>query len=691
MRTIYKSEWSKYIYEYFKSTDPEEAAVPDGASGEVIGIGEDIGGRLKMGRGAALRQLYRVATWVLCCVASVGFNGALGAEPAGSIAAEQSKAGDTPGANNAKATPTKPNVVWIVLDALRAENLSCYGYHRKTSPRMEALAAEGTLFEWAYSQANYTRHSVPSFLTGRYFPVQVLSFGTWRELWRTPPSDEQFLPEIAARNGYRTLLFSATPWIYQGSRLWGMFHEPRYVTGAGSTEEANKQFLPWLEKRPAGPFFAYIHVMETHFPHAVEELRPNHTQWIDEANPRLPAMASQVDTQSGKFTETDRELLTGLYDGSIHYEDEHIGRLVDRFKELGLYDNTVFIISADHGEALAENGSYVGHLTGWTYEQLLRVPLILAGPGIPKGLRVKQKVELVDLVPTLKDLCGFNTDVQPHGKSLTGIFKGNSDILHEYVFAKYGYPSQDGVVSMVLQSDTYKYEWDPATGAEHLWALPDRLESRVDKIAHNPQIAAQYKKILETQYLPLWQAYDKTPHTTPAVFVEKLSPARCTTPEAYVKESPEKANWTDGKWTLTSEYLASCPWSEKTSPITFKFEVPNGRFRVELYAGHSANHPPDGHRASSFIFSAQGGPKTVFTLKTQPPRNVNWHTYVSLGEHTITNQEFTLTLAQGDKEFWAIARRLQFTPLSATSASEKNPQSNKGEVDEQLRALGYIK
>ena len=592
-----------------------------------------------------------------------------------------------------------PNIIWIVLDAVRAENLSCYGYGRNTSPHIDALADEGVRCEWAFAQSHCTSWSTPSYLTGRYFPVFAVAFGSWRELWRTSPPEERFLPEIASENGYKTALFTATPWLSATSRLSRMFEDRHDIGDPGSVETVNAAFFPWLENNGDRPFFAYIHTVETHFPHLLEHISPGHDQWVDKDDGDVLALSRQGDERLGDFSEKQRQVFLGLYDGSIHYEDEHVGRLIEKCKDLGIYDNTLFVICADHGEALAENGKFLGHFEKWVFEQVLRVPLIMAGPGIPKGKRIADLTELVDVVPTLIELCAFRTAAKTQGKSLLPLFNGQLDgKLRNYVFARY--KSQaivDEVPAMVLRGDlsgrprtdaTYKYEWNPHTGEEHLWVLPDRLGNRVDRIHEAREEADRMKGIIQKRYWPLWEQYANLPRTTPQVFFEEFNPRFLTTPDVAVWEPRGQETWDDHKWSLVGDYLASCGWREDAPPITFEFEVPNGTFNVEMSVMHRASSPPEIKPASSFQIAIEGNRAKRVTPLGMAPKRANRYTYVGLGEYTVDDDTFTITLDEGAPGYWAVARRLKFTPVEAMDQDGQPPDTQAAE--RQLEALGYL-
>ncbi|MCP4643418.1 MAG: sulfatase-like hydrolase/transferase, partial [bacterium] len=260
------------------------------------------------------------------------------------------------------------------------------------------------VFERAYAQANQTRFSVPSYMTGRYFPVFATSGGGWREMFRTPPEEEQLLPAILRDNGYETAVASAHPWVSNDeSRLWGSFDEGYYR--GGELAGLNQWVFSWLEKRSDRPFFLYIHATDTHFPHYP---RPGHDEWIDrQAYRDRHSVGYSMDGKT--FTEAEQEVLRALHDGSIHYADACIGELTEKLASLSLLENTILIVDADHGDALAEDGVTLGHTDDVTRDEVFHVPLVMAGPGIPRGCRVNALVENVDVVPTLIQLLQLDT------------------------------------------------------------------------------------------------------------------------------------------------------------------------------------------------------------------------------------------------------------------------------------------
>jgi len=583
----------------------------------------------------------------------------------------------------------RPNIIWLLLDACRAENLSCYGYARQTSPNIDRLAQRGVVLEWNFAQSHCTNWSVSSYMTGRYFPVFSLTFGSWRELWRTPPPQERFLPQILAGNGYHTVVFSTTPWISEESRLWHMFAEQHYVADKRrSVEAVNEVFFPWLDGRHGQPFFAYLHLCETHFPHWLEHIPPPHDQWLDPTHPRGHELSRYNGRKPGRFSKADQEYLRGLHDGSIHYEDTHVGRLVEKLEALGILDNTILIVGADHGDALAEDGRSVSHNYAYTFEEVLRVPLVIAGPGFPKGRRIACTTENADIVPTLVDALHLKTKARMDGQSLVPLFEDpNAPPPHDYVFARYQSDEVDNVPVFVLRGDRYKYEWNALTGEEHLWRLPDKLGKRVDDIKAHPEQARAMRRVIEERHLPLWHAYESLPRTSPRAFIEEFAPD-AEPKEAWVYQRLGEESWDDNKWTLKGNYLASCGWQEDAPPITFEFAVPNATYQVQMCVLNSSAVPPHGKPASSFHVRAEGVEPHKVTVDSHPPMPTDLWTYADIGTCTVNDGSFTLTLDEGSPSHWAKAQRLRFIPVDVDSRATSAADAS--ESEEQLRALGYL-
>ena len=302
------------------------------------------------------------------------------------------------GSRAEQSTPAEslPNLVLITVDTLRADHLSCYGYHLATSPNIDQLASEGVRFAWAYSPIPLTGPSHISLFTSR-FPQEHGA----RINGLAVPEDSKwlFLPQILKKFGYRNAAF-VSAWtltdrltqlgrwfnIYDQdlTRSHQVFHSSRFA------EDVTPPAMAWLRGNRDRPFFLWVHYFDPHSPyHLREEFaspepngHPDNTaEWVDkEAQERI-----------------------NKYDSEIGYVDHHIGKLLAELDNLGLRDSTLVALTADHGESLGEHG-YVGHGRR-LFEGIVHIPLILRYPGtIPAGRVIPQAASLLDLTPTVLDL-----------------------------------------------------------------------------------------------------------------------------------------------------------------------------------------------------------------------------------------------------------------------------------------------
>ncbi|MFQ5513094.1 MAG: sulfatase [Myxococcota bacterium] len=304
------------------------------------------------------------------------------------------------------ASRPRPNFLLIVVDCLRADHLGSYGYARATSPAIDRLAAHGQVYERASSTASWTKPAVASILTGRF----AHRHGALRKS-DALPGEAQTLAERLAGVGYRTLHLGGNAWI---SSAFGFEQGYDLVwMDPHSTAERLRERLE-LELAMVGerPFFAYVHFMDVHLPYSLNR----YNDLFVPAGAASPTLSSGMlnsswarrRTAAGLMSPQDRERMVGLYDGQIRLVDEQIGRMLATLRRRGQLRRTLVVLTADHGEEFWEHGGFEhGHSV---YEELLHVPLIVAGLGIPPG-RVVAPVSLVDLAPTLLALAG--ADARP--------------------------------------------------------------------------------------------------------------------------------------------------------------------------------------------------------------------------------------------------------------------------------------
>ena len=354
----------------------------------------------------------------------------------------------------ARSETAAPNLLLITCDALRADCASVYGGPVPT-PAFEALAARGTLYEHAYSFAPWTLPSMVGLFSSRYPPG--IPADSPPDQWLAElghcrvPAEAVTLAEDLRKAGYATAGFTANPLLtrtngmlrgFQCARvfghripvrkgwssqlpalqgalahLWpGQFPERPVDTSRILTGYARR----FIERNRAEPFFLWVHFMDPHAafdpPDRYRTLEGPHPVFCD-ADERWgwAGYPRDPETHSIILSEEDQRYVESLYRGEVRYVDECIGRLLEALRGLQLDERTVVCLTADHGEEFWEHGCF-GHGQS-LYDELVRVPLILAGPGIPAG-RIESPVSALDLMPTLASMLGREVDPTWVGKVL---------------------------------------------------------------------------------------------------------------------------------------------------------------------------------------------------------------------------------------------------------------------------------
>jgi len=362
-------------------------------------------------------------------------------------------------------SPPRPNVLVVLVDTLRADRLSLYGYGRETSPHLDRFARErGVVFRSAWSNAACTYPSVNSLLTGRY-PQRIVA--RMAEAGLTIPPEMPTLAERFAAAGWSTGAVSASTIVratpsrinLRGGfdRGFGFFEESCAERGAACV---NELALAALDRLPE-PFFLYLHYLDPHSPY-----RP--PKWAERRFSAGSAAAARGWARRGEpwsiqrklyrgetgneYGEADVRHLSDLYDDEVRFFDDQFGRLVAELDRRGLAARTVVAFVADHGEELHDNGGWA-HCGDLAFESVLATPFVLAGPGIEPGARATP-VSNVDLAPTLLELAGVDpvaTDFD--GASLVPLIaRGDGALGGRVVFAAQGRirAARDGGVRRAL-------------------------------------------------------------------------------------------------------------------------------------------------------------------------------------------------------------------------------------------------
>lgn len=361
---------------------------------------------------------------------------------------------------------TGANVVLIMVDTLRADRLSVYGYAGETSPNLDALAADGVLYAKNFAQASWTRPSVATILTGLY----PSSHGAVHKADLLPDRVDT-VAEALNFFGYRTVGFANNVNVSESFNFQQGFQEYHYLAPAlffGATEAAAKltlysglrlvrerffarrvdvhhyyqpadvvtdRALGWIDANRQGPpFFMYVHYMDPHDPYMVHPMNGEGYARVALPNPS-PDMAAR---------------LSEIYDGEVRFFDEHLGRLVAGLRERGLYDDTMIVITADHGEEFHEHGGWWHGTT--LYDEQTHVPLVVKpADGDARGVVVAGLTSNLDVAPTILTAVGAPVPPAMQGRPLAQA--GAPEPGREQVFSEEDF---EGNVLQAVRTPSWK-------------------------------------------------------------------------------------------------------------------------------------------------------------------------------------------------------------------------------------------
>ncbi|HEV7671218.1 MAG TPA: sulfatase [Thermoanaerobaculia bacterium] len=409
----------------------------------------------------------------------------------------------------AKPAP-RPNVIFILLDTLRSDRLSSYGYPKPTTPNLDAFAKEGVLFEQARSQASCTFPSVNSILTSRW-PLHFLGQPEDRI---GIPKEYVTLQEILGQSGYQTIAVTASPIVRRSpshhnlhggfERGFDVFDETCHIRRANCVNRRTQHHLNRLAK---GPFFLYLHYMDVHsayippspFKERFVEPYPEARPWILMGNPRPIRRSLTGEGRRVEMSARDVAYMSGLYDGELAYLDDQLRQLFADLKERGLLDSSIVVVAADHGEEFMEHGRMI-HCEV-LYDTSVHVPLIVRLPpelrprGAKASPRIAALVENLDLTPTILDYLGMKPPTPLDGVSLRPLIEQGTP-LHDTSFAlQYALRSAtDGRSKLIFDQGSGRFELhDMAT---------DRLEQK-DVLAAQRRTYFALRKKLEARMTAL--------------------------------------------------------------------------------------------------------------------------------------------------------------------------------------------
>lgn len=413
----------------------------------------------------------------------------------------------------------KPNVILITMDTTRADHLSCYGYHKKTTPHIDNLVKESAIFQNAYATSPWTLSSHASIFTGMY-PSRHDAHYNWQIMkanWPTRLGKQyKTLAEVLVKHGYKTAGVIGGFWcksafgLAQGFQYYNeefiyilndikhfvlfqtlnKFLPLKYVAirhglyGGRIASQINKIIFTWLEKHYQSPFFLFINYYDPHHPYLP------HDQFL--------SFSKKMKNYEIAASERNKEYLMSHYDEEIVYLDYQMGRLFKKLKEFKIFDNTMIIITSDHGEFFGEHDFW--YHSHELYEEVLHVPLIIKYPSFHSQNGVYSKrVSLVDIMPTILNFLKLPIPQDVQGIDL---FEDNSRVIaevykHKYKKPRYGEEFVRDLKALFL--DNYKYIKDSKSRGE-LYDLnddPQELYNLIDKMPEKvKEMEAQLVELL---------------------------------------------------------------------------------------------------------------------------------------------------------------------------------------------------
>lgn len=398
-----------------------------------------------------------------------------------------------------RAKPSGPSVVWISLDTLRADFLSGYGYKDETSPALDSFGKQCAVFEKAYSQAPSTLPSHSSFLTSRYPTVNLVT----EETKRLPPW-RVLAMEIFREAGFRTAGIVDTPFLTAKYGLDQGYDD--FVPRGNRALSIIPLAREWLAKYGSEPYFLFLHMYDIHSPYARD---PKYKQMfldfdykgdIDPAGGHLGLFRRKLDRGAGLGYEIDADdarYLKTLYAGGLRRADDVLADFLTYLIQ-ELPKSTLLIITSDHGEEFMEHGTV---LHSELYRTITHVPLMIRLPGgEAAGTRIARSVGLIDLLPTVLDVCGLENPAPMSGRSLLPVIRGESASYRPYVFSEFEHKTVGRRLSVL--DDRYHLVVDRKKGTHELYRHDDDPYEQRDLWNIETGVADSLLSLLEA-----WEAH----------------------------------------------------------------------------------------------------------------------------------------------------------------------------------------
>jgi arylsulfatase A-like enzyme len=383
------------------------------------------------------------------------------------------------------------NLILISVDTLRADHLGCYGYPRDTTPTIDRLAERGTLFEAATSTGAWTVPSHMSMLTGTYTRTHGIDGFT-----KALPAEIETIASLLSEEGFATQAFVNVQLLNREKGYNRGFDDYKIFIPAtsamGSTRRIVARAIDWLRENQDRRFFLFLHFYDVH-----SDFNPLPEFRRDFVGPyQGPANGTTAQLRAYRkgdiprdWTEAEGAHLKNLYDGGLRQFDNDLAALFDFVEGGELGADTLIVLTSDHGEEFLEHG---GIMHGRTlYEELVHVPLILAGPGVPAGQRFEDCVSGVDIMPTVLSLLGERASEQSEGVDLSIAWRNPpawDDERLVFAEADKWLGQEEGNFRRSVRKGKFKLYYDKLTGRTEVYDLESDPRERNDISEQQPAL-----------------------------------------------------------------------------------------------------------------------------------------------------------------------------------------------------------
>lgn len=560
-------------------------------------------------------------------------------------------------------------VFFVMIDTARADRFGAWGYPRPTTPNLDRLAADGVVFLKHYALASATRSSLPSVLYSRYFvpPIFPLDrrvpLASPDDLFRVPDVQAISLPEAMRAAGYSTVMISAHPWLKPETPMARRFDEvhdlserneadPRFPTARA--EVVIDHTLRWMRQRRNGKWFVYLHLMDVHAPRFADE----ETAMFLEPEDRFEGWEGYADAVFTNRPPEPKEapLLDAIYDGALRSVDHHLGRLFSDLRRRAALDQTLIVVTSDHGEMLYQRGEMLTH-GGPLYEGLAHVPLIVHHPTRLSPRRFDGLTEAVDVLPTMLDLL----DIDLSGFTMDGISLAEpTTARREFAVSPYGV--RETRYRLVLRTAPEEI-LGPASLADEsieaeLYDLQNDPRETNDLRDEHPEITDRLLSAYRSRLAAGYERYQRARTTTQPAGDFAIAASHFDVSGQHGDESPERCQQSRHY----KRYYLRC--LRGAEAVRIEFPLPDGQYDVSASM-----------QGSLRIRIEQTEP---LSLQADQPGLYEW------GRVHVQDARFAAVLEPNGLPFEI--HYLGFRPVP----KDRQPLEDDTERTERLRALGYV-